>query len=156
MPYYSALARSVHEVVTARQRADAARIPINECIAPCYYPIHQDIEQGKHTFYYFPGGRGSAKSSFCALEVVQGIMDDPEANGIVFRRYAATMRESTFSQIAWAVETLGAWDVWKGNVSYLSFRKQFKKCRNMKWSGAVNVIQEEDNFLLFCRRKQHF
>ena len=119
--YYSNLARAVHEVVTAKKKSDAARVPITECIAPCYVPIHQDIQERQHTFYYFPGGRGSGKSSFCALEVVQGIMDDPNANGIIFRRYSVTMRESVFSQIAWAIETLGAGDLWKGSVSPMQF-----------------------------------
>lgn len=119
--YYDRLKKAVHIVAKARRSAKAARIPISDCIAPCYAPIDADIKEGQHTFYYFPGGRGSAKSSFCALEIVQGIMDDPEANGIVFRRYAATMRESTYSQIAWAVDMLGAGDLWKGNVSPMQY-----------------------------------
>ena len=119
--YYDRLKKAVHTVAKAHRAANAARIPIAECIAPCYLPIDADIKKGQHTMYYFPGGRGSAKSSFCALEIVQGIMDDPEANGIVFRRYAATMRESTYSQIAWAVDMLGAGDLWKGNVSPMQF-----------------------------------
>lgn len=119
--YYDRLKKAVHTVAKAHKAANAARIPIAECIAPCYLPIDADIKTGQHTMYYFPGGRGSAKSSFCALEVVQGIMDDPEANGIVFRRYAATMRESTYSQIAWAIDMLGAGDLWKGNVSPMQF-----------------------------------
>ena len=119
--YYDRLKKAVHTVAKAHRAANAARIPIAECIAPCYLPIDADIKEGQHTMYYFPGGRGSGKSSFCALEVVQGIMDDPEANAIVFRRYAATMRESTYSQIAWAVDMLGAGDLWKGNVSPMQF-----------------------------------
>lgn len=119
--YYDRLKKAVHTVVKAHKAMNAERIPIAECIAPCYLPIDADIKKGQHTMYYFPGGRGSAKSSFCALEIVQGIMDDPEANGIVFRRYAATMRESTYSQIAWAIDMLGVGDLWKGNVSPMQF-----------------------------------
>lgn len=154
MPYYSTIARAVHEVVQAKQQADAARIPIAECIAPCYAPIHQDMQEGQHTFYYFPGGRGSAKSSFCALEVVQGIMDDQEANGIVFRRYAATMRESTFSQIAWAIETLGAGDLWKGNVSPMQFTYiptgQQIQFRGVDDSAKIKSIKPRHGYFKYC------
>lgn len=154
MPYYSTIARAVHEVVQAKQQADAARIPITECIAPCYTPIHQDMQEGRHTFYYFPGGRGSAKSSFCALEVVQGIMDNQEANGIVFRRYAATMRESTFSQIAWAIEMLGAGDLWKGNVSPMQFTYiptgQQIQFRGVDDSAKIKSIKPRHGYFKFC------
>ena len=121
MSYYGSLRQAVHKVVTAQRRLNTARIPLEDCIAPCYVPIHQDIQSGLHTFYYLPGGRGSAKSSFCALEVVNGVMNDPEANAIVFRRYAVTMRESTFSQIAWAIDVLGVGDLWKGSTSPMQF-----------------------------------
>ena len=154
MPYYSSLARAVHEVVTARKRSDEARIPLDDCIAPCYAPIHADITEGKHTFYYFPGGRGSAKSSFCALEVVQGIMDDPDANGIVFRRYAATMRESTFSQIAWAIDMLGAGDVWKGNISPMQFTYtptgQQIQFRGVDDTAKIKSIKPRHGYFKFC------
>ena len=154
MPYYSSLARAVHEVVTTKRKADVARVPLEDCVAPCYLPVHQDIEDGRHTFYYFPGGRGSAKSSFCALEVVQGIMEDPEANGIVFRRYAATMRESTFSQIAWAVEMLGAGDLWKGNVSPMQFTYlptgQQIQFRGVDDSAKIKSIKPRHGYFKFC------
>lgn len=154
MPYYSALSRSVHEIVKAKRRAAADRIPITECIAPCYLPIHQDIESGKHTFFYFPGGRGSAKSSFCALETVNGIMEDPNANGIVFRRYSVTMRESTFSQIAWAIEALGAADLWKGSISPMQFTYiptgQQIQFRGVDDSAKLKSIKPRHGYFKFC------
>lgn len=154
MPFYSTLARAVHEVVTAKRKADAERIPIEDCIAPCYLPVHTDIAEGKHTFYYFPGGRGSAKSSFCGLEVVQGIMNDPDANGIVFRRYAATMRESTFSQIAWAIETLGAGDLWKGSISPMQYTfiptGQQIQFRGVDDTAKIKSIKPRHGYFKFC------
>lgn len=115
--YYDGLKRRVHEVVKARQDANATHIDIKECIAECYLPIHEDIQTGKHTIFHLPGGRGSAKSSFVSLEIVDGIMKDPAANGIVFRKYANTLRESVFSQVAWAVDALGVSHLWRGSVS---------------------------------------
>lgn len=115
--YYDRLKSRVRTVVKAKQDASAAHIDIVDCIAPCYLPIHKEVQDGTHTIFHLPGGRGSAKSSFVSLEIVDGIMNDPTANGIVFRRYANTLRESVFSQIAWAIDALGMAHLWRGSVS---------------------------------------
>lgn len=115
--YYDRLKSRVRTVVKAKQDASAPHIDIVDCIAACYMPIHKEVQDGAHTIFHLPGGRGSAKSSFVSLEIVDGIMNDPTANGIVFRRYANTLRESVFSQIAWAIDALGVAHLWRGSVS---------------------------------------
>ena len=115
--YYDRLKLRVHTVAKAKRDAAAAHVDIVDCIAPCYIPLHKAVLEGTHSVFHLPGGRGSAKSSFVSLEVVDGIMKDPAANGIVFRKTAATMRESVYSQIAWAVDSLGVSHLWRGNVS---------------------------------------
>lgn len=82
---------------------------IKDMIAPCYYDLHRDIREHGHIFYNLPGGRGSCKSSFASIEIVLGIMRDNtgQSNAIVFRLVAGTLRESVFSQIQWAIDTLG-------------------------------------------------
>ena len=119
--YYDRLRQRVRAVVRARRDAEAAHVDITSCLAACYLPIHEEVQAGTHTIFHLPGGRGSCKSSFVSLEIVDGIMKDPEANGIVFRKTAATMRESVFSQIAWAIDALGASSLWKGYVSPMVF-----------------------------------
>ena len=115
--YYDRLKKRVQDVRKAQQDAAAGHIDITSCIADCYLPIHKEVQDGTHSIFHLPGGRGSCKSSFVSLEVVDGIMNDPTANGIVFRRYGNTLRESVFSQIAWATEQLGVAHLWRGNVS---------------------------------------
>ena len=115
--YYDRLKKRVHTVVKAKREANAPHIDITDCIAGCYLPIHKEVQEGTHSIFHLPGGRGSAKSSFVSLEVVDGIMNDPTANGIVFRRYANTLRESVYSQISWAIDALGVAHLWRGSVS---------------------------------------
>lgn len=43
------------------------------------------------------------------------MMQDPLANAVVFRKYGVTLRESVYEQIEWAIDALGASDLW---VSY--------------------------------------
>lgn len=107
--------RDVMDVINA--------LDVTQHIAPVYLPLHDDIKAAAHQYYNLPGGRGSGKSSFCALEIVTGIMSDPtgQHSAIVFRRTANTMRESVYSQIAWAIDVLNVNEYWRGNVSPMSW-----------------------------------
>ena len=120
----SAIQRQLAELQKeVKHRKDAKAvidaIDVTQHIAPVYMPLHEDIQAAAHQYYNLPGGRGSGKSSFCALEIVNGIMQDQtgDSSAIVFRRTANTMRESVFSQIAWAIDKLDVGDLWRGSVS---------------------------------------
>lgn len=120
----SAVQRQLAELKKEVQhRKDAKAVidalDVTRHIAPVYLPLHEDIQAQQHQYYNLPGGRGSGKSSFCALEIVSGVMRDQtgESNAIVFRRTANTMRESVYSQIAWAIDALDVNDLWRGSVS---------------------------------------
>lgn len=108
-----------------KQRRDSMTITatVEDFIAPCYLPLHEDIKAGQHRFYNLPGGRGSCKSSFVSLEIVDGIQSDPtgQSNAIVFRKVAGTMRDSVFSQIAWAIDMLGVSHLWKATISPMMY-----------------------------------
>lgn len=112
----------------AQKRRIASRniisgIDITKHIAGVYEPLHADIQANAHQYYNLPGGRGSCKSSFVSLEIVCGVMGDVtgSSNAIIFRKYASTMRESVFSQIAWALDELGVSHLWKGSVSPMQY-----------------------------------
>ena len=120
----SAVLRQLSELQKeVKNRKDAKAVidalDVTQHIAPVYLPLHEDIQAQRHQYYNLPGGRGSGKSSFCALELVNGIMQDQtgESSAIVFRRTANTMRESVYSQIAWAIDVLDVGDLWRGSVS---------------------------------------
>lgn len=111
----------------ARARAattDAlSRIDVTQHEAPIYKAVHDAIEARAYRYINLPGGRGSAKSSFAALELVNGVMADPTGNtsAIAFRRYASTMRESIFSTLAWAIDTLEVGDLWRATLAPMGF-----------------------------------
>ena len=126
--YYDSLKARVKAANAHKQREKEARalldsLDIKQHIAPVYFPLHDDIQAGAHTVYNLPGGRGSCKSSFVSLEIVKGVMDDTtgQSNAIVFRLVAGTMRDSVFSQIAWAIDTLGVNHLWKSRVSPMQY-----------------------------------
>ena len=119
--YYNSLRKQVEAAVKLRNARSTNRVIILDCIAECYRTLHSDVIQGLHSEYNLPGGRGSCKSSFVSLEIINGMMEDSAANAMVIRKTAATIRESVFEQIQWAIDTLGASDLWKSNVNPLSF-----------------------------------
>lgn len=87
-------------------------VRVSEVISPAFKPVHADIKHRRHTHYWLKGGRGSTKSSFIALEIVLGIMRDPEANATVLRKVKETLKDSVFEQIKWAIYTLGVQNYW--------------------------------------------
>ena len=102
----------------ARELLDS--IDVLEHIAPVYHPLHADIQAQQHQYYNLPGGRGSCKSSFVSLEIVNGIMQDKtgHSSAIVFRKVGGTLR---YAQIAWAIDALGVGHLWRGGLAPMQY-----------------------------------
>lgn len=95
------------------------RVPLSGLIAQSFYDVHHFLKEDRYTHYWLKGGRGSTKSSFISIEIILGIMNDPNANAMALRRVKETLRESVFEQLAWAIEKLGVshlWDVPKAKL----------------------------------------
>jgi phage terminase large subunit len=96
------------------------KIKLSNVIAPSFRSVHKAIKENKYTHYWLGGGRGSTKSSFVAIEIILGIMSDPEANAVALRKVKDTLKDSVFEQLSWAIEMLGVDRYWHKNVSPLS------------------------------------
>ena len=96
-------------------------VRLKDIIAPSFYEVHNDIKKGRHTHYWLKGGRGSTKSSFIAVEIILGIMSDPEANAVALRKVKDTLHDSVYEQLSWAIDTLGVSEYWDNKISPLSF-----------------------------------
>ena len=92
-------------------------VNLSDIIAPSFYPVYWDVQDGLHTYYDLYGGRGSTKSSFIGTMIPLGIMQDPNANAIAFRKVASTISTSILEQCIWGVEMLGVKDLWKITVN---------------------------------------
>jgi len=57
--------------------------------------------------YIFKGGRGSLKSSFVSLKIVELLKNNPQMHACVVRKIASTLKDSVFSQMKWAINELG-------------------------------------------------
>lgn len=93
------------------------QVSLIDAIAPSFYDMHWDIYDGLNTHYWLSGGRGSTKSSFVAVEMILGIMDDSLANGVAIRKIKETLKESVYEQLCWAIEVLEVEDYWHIGIS---------------------------------------
>lgn len=76
-------------------------------VAPAFASVVFDIAEHEHTEYVLPGGRGSTKSSFISLQVIDLLMNQDGMHAVVMRQVADTLRSSVYQQILWAIEALG-------------------------------------------------
>lgn len=99
-------------------QTDDGTVTINfyDEISPDYYDLHEQIAAGDTDdkgHVLLDGGRGSLKSSYVSLEIIDGIMLDPRANAAVFRKVGDTMGDSVYEQYQWAVTKLGVDGLWR-------------------------------------------
>ena len=92
---------------------------LSNLIAPAFYDLHWDIEEGLHTHYKLKGGRGSTKSSFISIEIILEMMKDNEANAVCFRKVGNTLQESVFEQLLWAIDALQVNHLWHPSLTPL-------------------------------------
>lgn len=115
--------------------ADKA-VRLSALIAPCFWPIHRELDfrrfeiaresgdarcntaEGKREIW-LKGGRGSTKSSFVSIEIILGLLRDKRSNAIIYRKVAATLRESVYEQMIWAIEQLGIGEYFKYRLAPL-------------------------------------
>lgn len=65
------------------------------------------------------GSRGSKKSATTALWYIYFMMKYPDANVLVIRKIYATLRNSCFTDLLWAIDRLGVQKYWKATTSPL-------------------------------------
>lgn len=97
-------------------------IPAN-LIAPTFSSVLFDIENREHSEYVFLGGRGSTKSSFISINIIDLIMKNEDMHACVLRQVADTLRSSVYQQIMWAIEALGLSDEFHPTVSPLEITR---------------------------------
>ena len=100
------------------------RLNIRDFFAPHFDTVFDDIHYGKeHTDYYLSGGRGSAKSSFVAADIITGIMTDPDANALSLRKIDKDVNNSIFNQFLWTLDKMHVSDCFTVNFTKHTFTR---------------------------------
>ena len=74
-------------------------VRMSEKIAPSFYPVHKKLHDKQYTHYWLKGGRGSTKSSFVSIEIINGIMQDKNANAVAIRKVGVYLKDSVYEQL---------------------------------------------------------
>lgn len=82
-------------------------IRLSELIAPSFYELHRELRADLYDEVWCKGGRGSTKSTFISLQILLGMLRDPQANAVVFRRYQNELRDTVYGQFEWTAAKLG-------------------------------------------------
>ena len=94
-----------NEEDVAQEKPDYA-LPATALAAP-FLSVYRDVREGGHSEYLLKGGRGSTKSSFVALVLLELIIRNPEMHAVICRKVKDTLRDSVYAQLVWAIGTLG-------------------------------------------------
>lgn len=73
-------------------------------LGKAFVDLNRNIEP--NIAYVLEGGRGSLKSSFWALKIVELIKNNPELHACITRQVAATLKDSVYAQMKWAINIL--------------------------------------------------
>ncbi|EOH94825.1 PBSX family phage terminase large subunit [Enterococcus pallens] len=110
-------------------------VNLTDVLAPSFYPFHKAVREGLNSSYWLKGGRGSTKSSAISVEIILGMEKDPNANAVVLRKVAETLRESVYEQMLWAIDILGLTDEYHASVKPLRITK-IKTGQRIIFKGA--------------------
>lgn len=121
-------------------------VRLSELIAPPFYEVHKELKAEQYDEYWLKGGRGSTKSTFISIEILLGIIRDPDANAVVFRRYQNELRDTVFGQFEWSAAKMGIAHLFKFQVSPMQIiyiptgqRIVFRAADNPKKLKSINL-----------------
>lgn len=89
-------------------------------VGESFVQINRKIEPNKT--YVFEGGRGSTKSSFISLKIIEIIKNNPLMHACIVRAVANTLRDSVYTQMKWAINELGLNDEFECTVAPLEIK----------------------------------
>ena len=67
-------------------------------VSPVFDGVIDDMMAYRHDQYFLAGGRGSFKSTTASVRLDMGILDDPDANAVVFRKVKDTIAGTVFAR----------------------------------------------------------
>lgn len=92
-------------------------IRLSGLIAPSFRRLHKEIKAEKFDEIWLKGGRGSTKSTFTSIQILLGLLKDPEANAVVTRRYQNELRDTVYGQFEWSIAKMGLGNYFKFQVA---------------------------------------
>lgn len=97
-------------------------LPAN-LMGKAFVDVNRDIDAGRHVEYVFKGGRGSTKSTFVSLKIIELLLRNPQLHVVCLRQVGNTLRDSVYAQVRWAILTLNMENDFKFTTSPLEITR---------------------------------
>lgn len=107
-------------------------------IGKAFCDINREMVPNKT--YTFKGGRGSLKSSYVSLKIVELLKNNPNMHACVVRKVAGTLKDSVYAQMKWAIRELGLEEEFSYKTSPLEIRYK-KTGQVIYFRGADDPIK---------------
>lgn len=101
--------------MTSDKTANLSIVSIRDVIGGGY----DEFWRSRKRYVVCKGSRASKKSTTAALKLIVRLMQMPLANALVVRQTAATLKDSCYAQLRWAVNRLGVEKFWKCTINPL-------------------------------------
>ena len=107
---YSKNYEIIQDLMVKKEQKDSEQdiivvLPAKDVASP-FTDINRAIDDRDYREFYLEGGRGSTKSSFISEKIIELLENNPRMCAVVLRKVKDTMKDSVYSQIEWAIDTL--------------------------------------------------
>lgn len=89
-----------------------------------FFRPHMLMAEGAQREFWTMGGRGSLKSSWASIELVNHIETHPGEHAAAVMKRKNSLRDAVYAQVVWAIHALGLDDEYEMPVSTLRIRKR--------------------------------
>ena len=89
-----------------------------------FFRPHMLIARGLQAEFWCKGGRGSLKSSWASVELVNHVETHPNEHAAAIMKRKVSLRDAVYAQVVWAIHELGLDDEYEMPVSTLKIRKK--------------------------------
>lgn len=121
---------------------------------------YADFWNSRQRYRVVKGSRASKKSTTIALNLIVRLMQMPLANALVVRKTAATLKDSCFAQLKWAINRLNVANFWKARVSPLELEYlptgQKILFKGLDDAYKITSITVEHGYLCFAWMEEAF
>lgn len=92
-----------------------------------FVDIHRQIKPNIR--HVFKGGRGAGKSSQIGFEIIEKLKNNPQIHACIVRKIGATLKDSVFAQMQWAIKELNLEEQFKitKNPLEITYKKTGQK-----------------------------
>ena len=89
-----------------------------------FFRPHMLVARGLQTEFWCKGGRGSLKSSWASIELVNHIQTHPAEHAVAVMKRKNSLRDAVYAQVVWAIHELGLDDEYEAPASTLKIRRK--------------------------------